>query len=131
VNNKLTVLDASALLAVLQDEPGANEVQKSLADDETFVSSVNYAEVISHLKRNHQDMDIFEEWFSYLEITLVPFDKELAGQTGLLKATANKLGLSLADCACLTLAKHLNAVALTADTAWNRLKDDFNVKQIR
>lgn len=131
MRNKRIVLDASALLAFLQDERGADVVYRTLTTGDIFISSVNLTEVVAHLKNNDQDMNSFDQWFSDTEIDIVPFDKELAWQTGLLKARANKLGMSLADCACLTLSKHLHAIALTADTAWHKLKADFNVEFIR
>ena len=41
------VLDASALLALLRDEPGADKVADAIAD--ARMSSVNFAEVVSHV----------------------------------------------------------------------------------
>jgi len=61
----------------------------------------------------------------------VDFDAALAEQTGILKTQTTQWGLSLGDCACLALARHLEATALTADAVWANLKDAFHLMLIR
>lgn len=127
----VSVLDASAMLAYLNKENGWQRIRKVLLDGHVRMSVVNYAEVVNILSRVQRSTEVFREDFSRLDVALVPMDEELAYQTGLLKTRTAPWGLSLADCACLALAKQMNAVALTADSAWAKLKDDFNVELIR
>lgn len=124
-------MDASALLALLHNERGGELVAMALENDQVFMSAVNYAEIITCLQRTYHNITSFETWFSSMSVDVHPFDQMMAKETGLLKAKANKLGLSLADCACLALSRQVNAVALTADSAWMNLKEDFNVELIR
>ncbi len=127
----VSVLDASAMLAYLNKEKGWERIRQVLLDGHVRMSVVNYAEVVNILSRVQRSTEVFREDFSRLDIALVPMDEELAYQTGLLKTRTAQWGLSLADCACLVLARQINAVALTADSAWAKLKADFNVELIR
>ena len=95
------------------------------------MSAVNYAEVaIVHARRGKSYADL-QSTVHALGITVVSFDEDVAEYLAPLKGKTKQWGLSLADCACLCLAKQLEAVALTADTAWLNVKDDFNVEVIR
>jgi ribonuclease VapC len=127
----LVVLDASALLALLHQEPGADRVRRSIQSDKVVMSAINYAEVIAKHLQKGKDFGALRDNLQALGILIIPFDKELSEAVGQLKPKTMHLGLSLADCACLTLSRHINAIALTADTAWGNLKNDFNVEVIR
>jgi PIN domain nuclease of toxin-antitoxin system len=110
------VLDASALLALLLAEPGADRVGAALAD--TAMSTVNLAEVIGHFARNGAKEANIRLVLDPLPIERVAFDSELAYAAGLLLPATKSGGLSFGDRACLALARRLGVKALTADRTW-------------
>lgn len=110
------ILDASALLALLQDEPGAGKVADVI--DDARMSTVNYAEVVSHYARLGAERRVVEAMLRPLPIELVPVDPELAMIAGMMRQLTGELGLSLGDRFCLALAKRDGLAAWTADKAW-------------
>ncbi|MBA3471731.1 MAG: type II toxin-antitoxin system VapC family toxin [Rubrobacter sp.] len=119
------VLDASAVLAYLQDEPGAEVVEAAL-NDGACVSAANWAEVLSKLAELDQDPDEVAERFKQEGVlgeglVVYPLDEAQARRVARLRPTTRSTGLSLADRACLALATSLDLPALTADRAWAEL----------
>ena len=110
------MLDASALLALLQDEPGAQRVQGALPF--ASISSVNLAEVASKLADAKLGRTAISDILEPLDLDVVPFDREQAMGAGLLRPATRALGLSLGDRACLALAMATDSKVLTADTSW-------------
>ena len=124
------VYDASALLAVVFDEPGADVVMSHLAHQGGAVSAVNWAEVGSKMiERGLQAQALGRELASFA-VEIVPFDAEQALICASLRLQTKALGLSLADRSCLGLAQARRAKAITADRAWTKLKG-FDVALIR
>jgi ribonuclease VapC len=111
------VLDSSALLARLLNEPGHALVTEAIASAATM-SSVNLAEVMTILVREGQSPGSAERVLAKLPITIHAFDDMLAIQAGAMFAATRKFGLSLGDRACLALAQRENMPVLTADRAW-------------
>jgi PIN domain nuclease of toxin-antitoxin system len=117
------VLDASALLALLLDEPGG-DVVGSAVEAGALISTVNYSEVLARLIRD--GMAPAEAANVVTEATggglrVVPFSQSDAIRAAALRRPSRRLGLSLADRACLALAARLDRRALTADRGWTRL----------
>ena len=110
------VLDASALLALLQGEPGAKKVEGALAD--ARMSVVNMAEVASHYHRLGMPAELVDQMLRPLPVALVPADAELCWEVGQLRAVTVDAGLSLGDRFCLALAKRDALPAWTADRRW-------------
>lgn len=110
------VLDASALLALLHDEPGADSVAQALGD--ARMSSVNYAEVVSHFIHNTMPEDRIEAMLRPLPIAIIAADRALGTLAGQLRAVTASAGLSLGDRFCLALARRDGLPALTADRKW-------------
>ncbi|GGY91437.1 type II toxin-antitoxin system VapC family toxin [Novosphingobium colocasiae] len=110
------VLDASALLALLHDEPGADNVAQVLTD--ARMASVNYAEVVSHFIHNGMPEDQVEAMLRPLPIAIIAADRALAMMAGGLRAVTASAGLSLGDRFCLALARRDRLPALTADRKW-------------
>ncbi|NOQ35942.1 MAG: PIN domain-containing protein [Methylococcaceae bacterium] len=125
------LLDASALLALLQDEAGSEIVAHYLPF--CAISSVNLAEVASVLNKVGMPENEMDELFNEMDLDILPFNKELAIATGGIRRLTQKKGLSLGDRACLVTAKHSNRIALTADRVWlDYQKDiDLEIKLIR
>jgi PIN domain nuclease of toxin-antitoxin system len=129
------VLDASAFLAYLSNEPGADVVADAIADGAS-ISTVNLAEVLSRVAdRGRDPIDIIERWVDdgLLDgaITVEHFTIADAGEVARLRPTTRDAGLSLGDRACLALARRLDAPALTADTAWSQAEVTVELRQIR
>ena len=110
------MVDASALLAFLFREPGADRVALALTD--ACISAVNLSEVAGRFLRDGHDLRTVRDRLSCLPLEVVPFDQNAAFATAALQRATAHLGLSLGDRACLALAKERNLTALTADRAW-------------
>ena len=130
------VLDASALLAYLRDEPGAEVVSEAIAGGAT-ISTVNLAEVLSHAAGRGSDPAALVERMSERgllggAIAVEPFTTADAVETARLRPLTRDAGLSLGDRACLALARRLEAPALTAELAWAQAGDlAVELQQIR
>ena len=120
------VLDASALLALLLDEPGAGRVTALL--DDAAISAVNLSEVVSQYARRGIAVSEIRRMLSLFSIQVIPFDDALAFDAGLLVPKTKSAGLSLGDRACLALALQLGATALTADRSWSRISRAIGVE---
>ncbi len=125
------VLDASAVLALLNQEPGAGVVEQALMSAGTIIGAVNYAEVVAKLAALKMPVKILQDTMESLGLSVYNFDQALAEQTGLLYTVTHTQGLSLGDRSCLALAKHVGLPALTADRAWSKLKLDIKVRTLR
>lgn len=114
-----TVLDASALLALLRGEPGSAAVAAVLAG--SAIGAVNLGEVVGHFARNGVAAEDIRLVLDPLPVERHPFDEELAYAAGLLLPPTRAAGLSFGDRACLALAQRLGARVLTADRAWRSI----------
>jgi PIN domain nuclease of toxin-antitoxin system len=130
------VLDASALLALLNSEPGADLVAAALSG--ATISAVNLSEVVAKLAEAEMAEEAIREAVQGLPMEVVSFDREQAYEAGLLRPSAEGLrpltrgaGLSLGDRACLALARRLALPALTADRRWEGLGVGVAVQVIR
>lgn len=123
------VLDASAILALLNDEPGAEAVQAVL--DSAVVGAVNLSEVVAKLADSGVPEGTIREALDELELRVVPFDQVQAYAAGFLRPATRSAGLSLGDRACLSLAERLGAPALTTDRRWSDLPVRAFVRPIR
>jgi ribonuclease VapC len=129
------VLDASALLAYLRDEPGASAVADAVAGG-VSISTVNLGEVFSRVAdRGADPADVAREMTDrgLLDgaITVEEFTSADAVEVGRLRPLTREHGLSLGDRACLALARRLALPAVTADTAWSKLDLKLDLRQIR
>lgn len=129
------VLDASALLAYLRDEPGAEAVADAVAGG-AAISTVNLGEVLSRVADRGGDparvaRQMTDRGLLDGAITVEAFTSADAVEVGRLRPLTREHGLSLGDRACLALARRLALPAVTADTAWAKLGIELNVRQIR
>ena len=123
------ILDASAVLAVIQGEPGAETVAEALQD--ALILAVNYAEVISKLVERGATYEQADAAVQNLAIPVVDFDLALARRTGALRSATRSRGLSLADRACLALGEREQVPILTGDRRWAGVLPDVRVQLIR
>ena len=124
------VLDASAILAMLNHEPGSEKLTPEMLSDAAG-STVNLAEV--HTKLVSRGGDPNEAWEVALSAVQepVPFTEEHARIAGGLVVQTRALGLSLGDRACLALGLALKAPVYTTDKSWKNLKLGVRIHVIR
>lgn len=123
------VLDASAVIAFLRLEPGADAVQRYL--DTAKISAVNLAEVITKLVDFGMEPSDAVHDAKVVGLAVVPFDDEQAALCGRLRLLTRNLGLSLGDRACIALALSENARLVTADRVWSTINLPLQVELIR
>jgi PIN domain nuclease of toxin-antitoxin system len=109
------VHDASAVLALLYDEPGADAVEA--VPGPRLISAVNLAEVVQRLHRDFETAAV-KDAVAALGLTVIAADGPLAMRAGLMARETVAAGLSLGDRFCLALAQQLGLPALTADRVW-------------
>jgi len=123
------VLDSSAVLAVLNAEPGAEIVTPALRD--ALVSTVNYAEVVAKLVERGNSYTQAISALRSIALTTADFDIALARRTGELRAETLRRGLSLGDRACLALAEREGVPAMTGDRTWVGAVSGVEIRLIR
>jgi len=125
------VLDASALLAMVQDEPGGDRVAAMLLDSRktVLVSTLNWSETFDRLLRAGVPEDTVELLLSRIGAQTVDFDPEQAKIAAKLRLTSP--ALSLADRACLALAITRKATAWTTDKIWTRVQAGVAIEVLR
>lgn len=123
------VLDASALLAYLRQEPGSAGVDDVLAS--AVITSVNWAEVAQKSLSAGVAAEGLREDLEALGLMVATFSAEDADTTADLWQQTRRRGLSLADRACLSLALRLNLPVLTCDRAWAELGLPLQVELLR
>ncbi|MBV1796733.1 type II toxin-antitoxin system VapC family toxin [Siccirubricoccus sp. G192] len=121
----MVVLDASALLALLLRESGAERVKTVL--DGAAMAAVNLAEVISHYARPGAARPDIEALLRPLPIRVLPVDAALSYEAGMLRRITLERGLSLGDRYCLALAKREGLPALTAERRWPEIAAEAGV----
>jgi ribonuclease VapC len=121
----LIVLDASALLSLVNRETGWEIVARRAVDQDTTISAVNYAEVLQKAARLSIPAEDIDAQMDTLGVTVSPFsrlDARLAASF-----YRHQSGLSLADRVCLALARSVNSPAYTADRLWERWAEELGV----
>jgi len=129
------VLDASAFLAYLRDEAGADAVADAIGDG-AAISTVNLAEVLGRMADRGADPQRVERRLTERglldgAIAVEPLTTSDAVEIARLRPLTREQGLSLGDRACLALARRLDIPAMTADTAWSKLELSIRLHQIR
>lgn len=123
------VLDASAILALLNAESGWERVAEALPT--SLISAVNLSEIVAKLADHGVPEAEIRSLLAGLGLEVVPFDHEAALAAGELRRIVGGKKLSLGDRACLALARSRGSAALTADRYWARLAADVEVLLIR
>jgi ribonuclease VapC len=126
---KAWVLDSSALLAMLQSEPGGDLVQELL--EASSMSTVNWSEVVQKALDRKVETAGLREDLEALGLEITPFTPEQAERTARLRSPTQPFGLSLGDRACLALAEERKLPAVTADRVWGSMGIGIEVRVIR
>ena len=123
------VLDASVVLAFLNDEKGSEKLKKIIPG--AMISSVNFSEVVGKLLENGVPETAAREALDTLSLNIIDFDEALAFEAGKLRPKTKRLGLSLGDRACLATASSLKLTALTLDRSWLKLRTKHKIEYAR
>jgi ribonuclease VapC len=126
----MIILDASALLAFLWVEPGADQVVAEL-ERGALISSVNLSEALTKVVDRGTPLDEILPVTQRINSEVVPFNEELAVAAAALRPRTRHLGLSLGDRACLALALARGLPVLTADRHWTQIDLGVAVRLIR
>lgn len=134
--SKVSVLDASAVLAYLQQEKGQDSVEAAMEAGPCFLSTVNLCEVLGKLCDKGLPLKEAQAAMDDLGLFIKDFDAEAASLAAMLRSRTKSIGASLGDRACLALAEQAataqNApIVYTAEQAWAKLKWPFKVTVIR
>jgi len=119
------VLHASALLALLLGESGADKVKASL--DGALLGAVNLAEIVSHYAKLGAALVDIEAMLQPLPLRVIEVDTSLSYDAGMLRPLTLAGGLSLGDRYCLALARREGVPALTAERRWPEIAAAANV----
>jgi len=132
---KTSVLDASALLALFFDEPGAEKVERLLhlaaeADQPLLIAAVNWAEVLYTMERKNgaQGLNGARDFERTMPLDVAPLDRDLAESAAHLK---NQHDLGLADAFAAALAKNKKAELVTADTDFKPLEKEIKINWLK
>ncbi len=125
----MSVLDASALLAYVFDEPGADVVAEIIGM--TCMSSVNFSEVLTRIARDGHTPAEFAAKVERTNLQIIPFLAKDAVLTASLEPDTRRLGLSLGDRACLVLGLVRGESVYTADRVWIELDIGVAIHLIR
>jgi PIN domain nuclease of toxin-antitoxin system len=121
----VTVVDASALLAFLQDQTGSDLVEQHLVDG-AVCGAANWSEIAQKVRAAGRDWDLVRSLLLSYSLTIEPVDASDAERAARLWHRGS--GLSLADRLCLALGERLDVQVLTADRSWG---SDGRIRQIR
>ena len=116
--SQVVVLDASAVIAFLQGEPGSEVVGQALHSQRCVMSVANQAEVIAKAMDRGAETEAIKTILADLAYSVVDIPVSDGEQAGWMRGVTRSIGLSLGDRLCLALAQRLKARVLTADRAW-------------
>jgi PIN domain nuclease of toxin-antitoxin system len=123
------VVDASAILALLNQETGSEEISQFI--DNAAISAVNLSEVIAKLAEAGIPAEDIRQILENLNLEVIPFNEEQAFKAGMMRPATKSIGLSFGDRACLALGIFLNQPVLTTDRLWGSLSVGIEIRVVR
>ena len=123
----MSVLDTSAVLAIIYNEPGADVARRHASTGS--ISRVNVAEVLTDLVRaGYGDAAEARDLFRRVRLRVLDVLDDHLERVAELKQIR---GLSLGDCFCIALGEAQREPLITADTQWATLDLAAPVQLIR
>jgi len=122
----MIVLDASAILALLRQEPGYDVVDQAMESDTSHCGAANWSEVVQKILARGDNWSAMQQALESYDLVIEPVTRLDAEKAAALWVECPSL--SLGDRLCLALARRLGATAMTADAAWGTGSD---IQQIR
>lgn len=119
------IIDASALLALLLDEPGGQVVLPVLRA--SAMSAINVSESCSRGVERGATIAAVVASIRRFEITVVPFDVAQAEMAAELRPSTKHVGASLGDRACLALARMRGLPIYTGDRRMGLLQGQLGI----
>lgn len=123
------VVDSSAVLAAIKDEPGGDEVERDIRG--ARISAVNLSEIIGWLAERGFASENIVRIVTSFDLTVEVFDRSRALAAGLLAAQTKRRGISFGDRACLALTAELGLPVVTGDRNWRNLDIGVDVRLFR
>ncbi|WP_353259045.1 type II toxin-antitoxin system VapC family toxin [Prochlorothrix hollandica] len=123
------VVDASAVLALLNQENGSETIAQLI--DDAVISAVNLSEVIAKLADAEITEEDIKQILSSLNLEVASFNQEQGFVAGMLRPSTKSIGLSFGDRACLALGISLNLPILTTDRLWANLSLEVEIRVVR
>jgi ribonuclease VapC len=124
-----SVLDASAVLAFLREEPGQDVVERHL--EEAAISIINFSEAAFVLARNGMPLPEVKRLLDNILQNRVDYDEEQMWIATDIYLKTRPFGLSFGDCACLALGSKLRVPVLTTEKTWLKANLDIAIELIR
>lgn len=116
------VLDASAVLAMLRDEPGGDVVAEYIG--RAAISAVNLQEVAKEMLREGATLEAARRALDELGLDVRAHDAEAAYRSADLYAQTKQYGRGLGDRSCMALGLQLGLLVLTTDREWRQVEVD-------
>lgn len=123
------VVDASAVLALLNQETGSEAISQVIGN--AAISAVNLSEVIAKLAEAGIPEEDIQQILFNLNLEVIAFNQEQALQAGMLRPVTKSIGLSFGDRACLALGIFLNQPVITTDRLWSSLSLGIEIRVVR
>lgn len=123
------VIDASAVLALLNQESGSEEILQYIGN--AAISSVNLSEVIAKLADAGIPEADINQILLNLNLEVVVFNEEQALKAGMMRPATKSIGLSVRHRACLALGILLNQPVVTTERLWSSLSVGIEIRVVR
>lgn len=130
MHKKPYVLDSFALLALLEDQQGAEQVSNIISDSsvDKYMSVINLGEVLYIVERRRSDEaanDVLQAVLAEDNINLVEVTLDRVAHTAKVKALG---GLSYADCFVVALAREIDGIVLTGDPEFSQVEGEIKIE---
>jgi PIN domain nuclease of toxin-antitoxin system len=123
----VTVVDASVVLAWLQEEPGSEEAEPMLM--EGVIGAANWSEVLQKGRQHGAAPDLVGRLLASFGLRVVDVTRADGQAAAALWRQGS--GLSLADRLCLALGLRLGATVATTDADWTDVPGGPEVRVLR
>ena len=124
------VLDASAVLALLRDEPGGDVVAAHMGH--AVISAVNLQEVAKEMVREGAAIEAIRPVLDELGLDVRPHDADAAYEAAALYPQTKQYGRGLGDRTCMALGLALDVPVLTTDREWRNVEvEGLVIEQVR